>query len=123
MNEEHDDLWEFLGKGREQKASSFFTANVMRKVREEIERPRGFAALALWLRRKWFFPLSAAACAVAVFASLPGGLPISPSGPSVDDMAVAVAESSELNLIADLDTLVAADDNAIWLEADPSSLF
>lgn len=123
MNEEHDDLWEFLGKGREQKPSSFFTPNVMRKVREEIERPKGFAALAVWLRKKWFIPMTAAACAIAVIATLPGGLPSSPSGPSVDDMAVAVAESSELYLIADLDTLVAADDNAIWLEADPSSLF
>ena len=123
MKEEHDDLWEFLGTGREQKASSFFTANVMRKVREEIERPKGFAAVALWLRQKWFIPVTAAACAVAVFASLPGGLPVAPSGPSLDDMAFAVAQSSEVNLIADLDTLVAADDNAIWLEADPSSLF
>ena len=41
----------------------------------------------------------------------------------MDDMALALAESSELHFIADLDTLVAADDNAIWLEADPSSLF
>ncbi len=123
MKEEHDDLWEFLGKGREQKASSFFTANVMRKVREEIERPKGLAALALWLRKKWFIPATAAACALAVFASLPGGNPTAPIGPTVDDMAFAVAQSSEINLIADLDTLVAADDNAIWLEADPSSLF
>ena len=122
-DEEHDDLWEFLGKAREPKPSSFFTANVMRKVREEQERPRGFAAFALWMRRKWFIPATAAACAIAVMALLPGPTGETNTMPSMDDMALAVAESSELNLIADLDTLVAADNNAIWLEADPSSLF
>ena len=122
-NDEHDDLWEFLGKAREPKPSSFFTANVMRKVREEVERPRGIAALTLWLRRKWFIPATAAACAIGLVALLqnPTG---DPQGlPTMDDMALALAESSELHFIADLDTLVAADDNAIWLEADPSSLF
>ena len=123
-DDEHDDLWEFLGKAREPKASSFFAANVMRKVREELDRPRGFAAFTLWLRRKWFIPATAAAaCAIGVMALLPGPTGVTESTPTLDDMALAVAESSELHLIADLDTLVAADDNAIWLEADSSSLF
>ena len=122
-NDEHDELWEFLGKAREPKPSSFFTANVMRAVRAEVERPRGMASFTLWLRRKWFIPATAAACAIAVMALLPSPTSETHSMPSVDDMALAVAESSELNLIADLDTLVSADNNAIWLEADPSSLF
>lgn len=122
-NDEQDELWEFLSKAREPKPSSFFTANVMRKVREEVERPRGMAAFTLWLRRKWFIPATAAVCAIAALALLPGPTSETHSAPSVDDMALAVAESSELNLIADLDTLVSADNNAIWLEADPSSLF
>ncbi len=121
--DEHDDLWDFLGKAREPKVSAFFAANVMRKVREEMERPKGFAALAQWLRRKWFIPVTATACAIAALAFLPEKAVIPSVGPSLDDMALAVAEASELNLIADLDTLVAAEDNALWLEADPSSLF
>lgn len=122
-DDEHDDLWDFLGKAREPKVSAFFAANVMRKVREEMERPKGFAALAQWLRTKWFIPVTATACAIAALAFLPEKAVIPSVGPSLDDMALAVAEASELNLIADLDTLVAAEDNALWLEADPSSLF
>jgi hypothetical protein len=122
-DDEHDDLWEFLGKGREPKVSSFFAANVMRKIREEQARPTGFAAFALWLRQKWFIPATAAACAIAAMALIPDKGMVASTEPTMDDMALAVAQSSELNMIADLDTLVAADNNAIWLEADPSSLY
>ncbi len=122
-DEEHDDLWEFLGKARKPKVSPFFAANVMRKLREETERPRGFAAFALWLRQRWYIPATAAACVIAVMMSLPEKIQTRPVEPTLDDMAIAVAEISELHLIADLDTLVAADNNAIWLEADPSSLY
>ena len=122
-DDEHDKLWEFLGKAREPKVSAFFAANVIRKVREEMERPKGLAALAQWLRRKWFIPVTATACAIAALSFLPEKAVIPSVGPSLDDMALAVAQASELNLIADLDTLVAAEDNALWLEADPSSLF
>jgi hypothetical protein len=122
-DDEQDDLWELLGKARQPKPSAFFVANVMRKVREESERPRGFAALVTWLRQKWFIPATAAACALAVSLSTPTSLPVKTTEPTLDDMALAVAETSEVHLIADLDTLVAADDNSVWLEADPSSLF
>lgn len=122
-DDEKDELWEFLGKAREPKASSFFTANIMRKIREEAERPSGVAAFVLWLRRKWFIPATAAAFAVAVMALFPKPTITSFSLPTVDEMALAVADSSEVQFITDLDTLVAADNNAIWLEADPSSLF
>jgi hypothetical protein len=122
-NEEHDELWELLGKARKPKVSSFFAANVMRKVREEAAKPGGFEAFALWLRRKWFIPATAAACALVVFAMLPEQPSVRPSDDSLDEMALAVAETSDLHLIVDLDTLVAADNNAVWFEADPSSLY
>ncbi|MEK0450116.1 MAG: hypothetical protein RL088_2384 [Verrucomicrobiota bacterium] len=122
-DEEHDELWDLLGKARKPEVSSFFAANVMRKVREEAAKPGGFEAFALWLRRKWFIPAAAAACALAVFAMLPERLPVQPSEDSLDEMALAVAETSDIHLIVELDTLVAADNNAVWLEADPSSLF
>jgi hypothetical protein len=122
-DDENDDLWEFLGKAREPKVSSFFTANVMRRIREEEAQPKGFAAVVEWLRKKWFIPATAAAFGVALMAVAPERASVVFHEPTVDDMALAVAETSEFNMIAELDTLVAADHNAIWLEADPSSLF
>jgi hypothetical protein len=122
-NEEHDNLWELLGNARKPKVSSFFAANVMRRVREEAAKPSGIEAFTLWLRRRWFIPAAAAACVIAVLSMSPEQAGVPAPDTSLDEMAMAVAETSDLHLIVDLDTLVAADNNAIWLEADPSSLF
>ncbi len=122
-NDEQDDLWELLGNARKPKVSSFFAANVMRKVRKEAAKPSGFESIMLWLRRRWFIPATAAACAVTLFSMRLEQSGVSVPDTSLDEMALAVAETSDLHLIVDLDTLVAADNNAIWLEADPSSLF
>jgi hypothetical protein len=48
-NEEHDDLWELLGRARPVKASPMFSRNVLRAVRQVGGRnpKRGFLE---WLR-------------------------------------------------------------------------
>ena len=48
--EEHDDLWELLGKARETKVSPFFSRNVLRAIREEEQEKVGFFS---WLRAHW----------------------------------------------------------------------
>jgi uncharacterized protein involved in exopolysaccharide biosynthesis len=129
MNQdEHDQLWELLGKAREPKASPFFASKVMRAIREpQPERVTVWA----WLRQKWIVPVSVVACAaVAAIALLNTSVPTSTTSPQsakavrVDplaEMATVIAANDEFE--TSLSDLLATEDNAVWLAADPSSLF
>ena len=48
--EEHDDLWQLLGRAKAPAASPFFSRNVLRAIREEEQERPGFFA---WLRQHW----------------------------------------------------------------------
>ena len=118
-HEEQDELWNLLGKARQQKPSAFFTANVMRAVREDAEPKPGILA---WLRRKWYLPLTAGACAavLAIFATRSTVAPV-PAADPLDEIAVAVAATPDF--VPSHDSLLASEDNSIWLAGDPSSLY
>ena len=121
-HEEHDKLWELLGKAREPKVSPFFASKVVRALRAVDEPQPGFL---VWLGRRWFVPLAAGACAVLV-AVLAIHRP-------ADERGTLVAAADPLEEIAavatgapehpSLDTLLASEDHSIWLQADPSSLY
>ena len=118
-HEEHDELWNLLGKARQPKPSAFFAANVMRTVRAEAEPKHGFLA---WLRAKWVLPAAAAACAavVAILALRPPAT-TPPAADPLEGIALAAAATPEI--APSLGTLLASDDNSIWLAGDPSSLY
>ncbi len=117
-HEEHDDLWNLLGKARQPKPSPFFTAKVMRSIRDAEPHP-GFIA---WLRSKWLLPVAAGACAavVAFLAMRPAGTSMAMADP-LEEIAAAAATVPEIT--PSLDTLLASEDNSIWLAGDPSSLY
>ncbi len=119
-HEEHDELWDLLGKARQPKPSAFFTANVMRAVRAETEPKPGFLA---WLRAKWALPAAAGACAaaVAIFLALRPAGTTPPVADPLEGIALAAAATPEI--APSLGTLLASDDNSIWLAGDPSSLY
>jgi hypothetical protein len=129
MNQdEHDQLWELLGKAREPKASPFFASKVMRAIREpEPERVTIWG----WLRQKWIVPVTAVACAaVAAIFFLNTSTPTLPNSSGsvstarVDplaEMVTVIAANDEFE--SSLSDLLATEDNAVWLAADPSSLF
>ncbi len=118
-HEEHDELWNLLGKARQPKASAFFAANVMRAVRAGAEPKAGFLA---WLRAKWYVPAAAGACAaVLAFLALRPPPPAAPAADPLEGIALAAASTPETEL--SLDTLLALDNNSIWLAGDPSSLY
>jgi hypothetical protein len=118
-HEEHDELWNLLGKARQPKASPFFAAKVMRAVREAAEPKPGILA---WLRRKWVLPVAAGACAavLAFVATRPSVAP-APATDPLEEIATAAAATPDI--VPSLDSLLASDDNSIWLAGDPSSLY
>ncbi len=119
-NEEHDELWELLGKAREPKVAPFFSASVLRAVRAEAAEPAGFWAL---LRAKWLMPVTAGACAaLALFFATHQGVPTQDVDAN-DPLAEMAAVVDNDDSASALDALIAAEDHSIWLEADPSSLF
>ncbi len=118
-HDEHDELWNLLGKARQPKASPFFAANVLRAVRAESVEKAGFLA---WLRAKWFLPAAAGACAAVVaFLALRPAIPTTPGADPLEGIALAAAATPEI--VPTLDTLLASEDNSIWLAGDPSSLY
>lgn len=130
-HEEHDDLWELLGRARPVKASPMFSRNVLRAVRqlesaesaESAEKERSFLG---WLRSGWNWLAVTGAAAAILLLSFGLRAPVPPA--AVPQLAAAtpvenavlekVLRSSDLTVIANLDMLVAMDDNDLWL--DPS---
>ena len=103
--EEDEKLWDLLGHATETTASPFFARNVLRKIREA----QGESAPRSWYAR-WLVP--AAGMAVVIIAGL--ALPTqiirqNHSNPKTD--SVALIDSGDGDLMADLDDLMGADDS------------
>lgn len=121
-HEEQDKLWELLGKARQPKASAFFAANVVRAARASADSAEQKPGLLVWLRTKWYLPATAGACAalIAIFAHQKSVAP-QPSSDPLEGIALAAAAAPEIP--ESLDSLLALDNNSIWLAGDPSSLY
>jgi hypothetical protein len=110
-HEEHDDLWELLGKARLAKHSPFFSRNVLRAVREEKPERVGF--------RGWFFSrwtalvVGCGAVVIAAFVLVPK--PQQPVDP-VAVLAEHVSASPDYAVISNLDELLAAEESSVWLD-------
>ena len=129
--EDRDELWALLGKARPVKASPAFARDVLRRVRmEQPEREPGFLE---WLRAgsNWVGFAGAVAAIALVVLSAQRGAPeraefvASDSGgaaalaqvSAVNSEIDEVVESAEFGVIANLDVLLAMDENDLWLEA------
>ena len=110
-SEEHDDLWELLGKAKATKASPFFSRNVLRAIHESQPETVGIVA---WLRLRWKFAaigLSFAAVVAMVSverAERPDPLLV---------LANQVSMSPDYQVINHLDELLDSEQNSVWLEA------
>ncbi len=128
-HEEHDELWELLGKARAPKERPFFAAKVLAAVREDASRePQSIAGWWRMIRRYWALAMSTGTVAVVavVFALVHQSVPpsITPSLATTDPLAplAAVVDNAD-DLVTSLDNLVANQDNSIWLHEAPSSLY
>jgi hypothetical protein len=105
-------LWDLLGRSAEPRLSPFFARNVLRKIRQEagfFERTRN------WLG----FRRVAAASAVAVvviWAAIAAYHPVPQALPANEADVVAKIDPQDYDVVADLDELVAWDENSLWDE-------
>ncbi len=125
--EEKDALWETLGQAPEHRASPFFVRNVLREVRRTEETSPSWAG---WFGN-WRVAGPAALAVVAVCAGL---LVRSPSTqPEVVQAALAepavasaptvarIEADPDYEVIAELDTLLAYENNNQWLDSSVSN--
>ena len=112
--ERQDDkeLWDVLGRVREPTLSPFFARNVLRKIRQDATDLDG--------ARNWFsLRRLVAASAVAIIVvgmAIATRHPISQT-PSGNDLEVVVKiDPQDYDVVADLDELIAWDENSVWDE-------
>jgi hypothetical protein len=118
--EDDQELWDLLGKAAEQPTlSPFFARNVVRQIRQE---PSWRERLTWWLTPRWLLPAGAVAAAVVVAAvsfDRPAEAPITVA----TEMPVAVQlDPIDYQVVADLDTLLAMEEDNLWTDAEVSTL-
>ena len=105
MNREEDEkLWDLLGRASEPAASPFFARNVLRKIREA----QGESSPRHWYVR-WLVP--AAGVAVVIIAGLALPTQVIKQQRSNSEV-VAIADSQDSELMADLEDLMGSDDSS-----------
>ena len=116
--EDHDDLWELLGKARQPVASPFFSRNVLREIRG-MQQERRASWTSLFFRWQ---SLTASVCLAALVAA--GLLASHHRDAEVQQqqqqqqllaMAERVSTSPDYSVINNLDELLDAEKNAAWL--------
>ena len=112
--EEHDDLWELLGRAKAPAPTPFFSRNVLRAIREEAQEKPGFL---WWLRNHW--RLAAAGTCTAVLAATFAFMQFIPQTQPDPALLLVqqVSNSPDLQVISNLDELLDSERNSVWLEA------
>jgi hypothetical protein len=104
------ELWDVLGRLRSPTLSPFFARNVLRTIRQERSR---FERVRNWFSLRKLVGASAVAAvfvAVAFVTHYPGPRTTSSS----DSDVVARIDPQDYDVVADLDALIAWDENSVW---------
>jgi hypothetical protein len=107
-----DPAWKLLGKGPAPEPPPFFAAKVMRQI-AAMERP----APAPWWIRWARSPVAPALAAAAVVLLVVLGLPAPAPSPLADASPAPSLSADDLEIIADLDQLIAYEESATWLDS------
>jgi hypothetical protein len=99
------ELWDLLGRAAEPKASPFFARNVLREIRQRGD----WATWSGWLNPRRLIPAAGMVAALIAVLFLRMHTSVAPLSDPPDMLANADAQDYEL--IADLDDLLASDDN------------
>ena len=116
--QDDEQLWDLLGRAAEPEVSPFFARNVVREIRQQ---PRLVARLIRWLTWRQLVPASALA-AVAVSALILTHHTTRPQNepdPAAD--VVAKIDPQDYEVVADLDDLLASEDNNLWDDDNDNS--
>jgi hypothetical protein len=108
------ELWDVLGRLHKPTLSPFFARNLLRKVRREsgrFERVRNWFSLRKVVGASAVTTVLAAVfVAVAIVTHYPGPRTTSSS----DSDVVAKIDPQDYDVVADLDALIAWDENSVW---------
>jgi hypothetical protein len=113
MDREDDKkLWDILGRVPEPRLSPFFARNVVRRVRQEATRFDRMRSWFSWRR------LAAASGVVTVVIGMAVAThhPVSQTPAVNDSDVVAKIDPQDYDVVADLDELIALDENSVWEE-------
>jgi hypothetical protein len=107
------ELWDILGRVPEPTLSPFFARNVLRKIRQDATR--------LDRARNWFslrrLVAASAVAIVVVGMAIATHHPVSSQRGSANDLdVVAKVDPQDYDVVADLDELIAWDENTVWEE-------
>ena len=103
------ELWDVLGRLPKPTLSPFFARNVLRRIRQE---PTRFDRVRNWFSVRKIVGASAVAAvfvAVALVTHYPG-----PRTSSSDSDVVTKVDPQDYDVVADLDALIAWDENSVW---------
>jgi hypothetical protein len=115
MKREDDQrLWDLLGSSVEQQPGPFFSRNVLREIRQQPTWSQRFGS-AFTLKR--VVPATAAAAILIAITFFTRTSSQSPSAASNQDDVIAKLNVEDYEVVADLDDLVAVDDNSLWTES------
>jgi hypothetical protein len=105
-----NELWDILGRVPGPTLSPFFARNVLRKIRQK--------ATGLDRARNWFslrrLVAASAAAVVVVGMAIATHHPVSQRASANDSDVVAKIDPQDYDVVADLDELIAWDENTVW---------
>ncbi len=110
--EDDQELWDLLGHSAEPELSPFFARNVLRQARQEGGRSE---RMRKWISLRRLIPASAVAIALMAMTIVihhPVSQKTSERAPDV----VAKIDPQDYEVVADLDELLALDENKLWDE-------
>jgi hypothetical protein len=112
--ERQDDnvLWDILGSAPKPTLSPFFARNVLRKIHQETSR---FERARNWFSLRRLVAASAVAV-VVVGMAIATRHPVSQRASANDSDVVAKVDPQDYDVVADLDELIAWDENTVWEE-------
>src|SRR6266508_42620 len=100
-HDEHDELWQLLGKAKEPRVSAFFARNVLRAVRQQRQEKPGIFA---WLRGPW--RVATAGAFALLLATVAVLRQPAPQNEQMTLLAQQVSSSPDYNVISHLDELL-----------------
>ena len=104
------ELWDILGRVPETALSPFFARNVVRSVRQEATR---FGRIRSWFNWRRLAAASAVVI-VAIGVAVATHHPIPQRAATNDPDVVAKIDPQDYDVVADLDELIAWDENSVW---------
>lgn len=111
--EDDQQLWDLLGRTAEPKLSPFFARNVVREIRQEAGPFRRAQDWFSWRRLVAASAVATVLVGMAIATHIPGwSQKYSEREPGV----VAKIDPQDFDVVADLDELLASDEDSLWNE-------